>query len=202
MVSSSMLRFAARLSGWAALILVAGVWACGPSGSYVWGRDYRALPPVGPGELIQPGDKVSVRVFGQDPMSIQGQVRPNGKLAVPLLGEFPMAGRAPEVVAEDLKQRLTPFVAAPQVIVVIDEFKLRVTAFGEVRRNGRLALEPPATLLQGLAEAGGLTEFADDSAIFVLRGNHRIRFTYEELATGEPAARTFLLVNGDVIVVE
>ena len=78
---------------------------------------------------------------------------------------------------------------ATHVIVVIEESPTQVTVLGEVRTPGRRALESPATVLDALADAGGLTEFADDDRIFVLRRNERIRFTFDELSRGDGRAR-------------
>jgi protein involved in polysaccharide export with SLBB domain len=86
--------------------------------------------------------------------------------------------------------------------VVVEESTVGVTALGEVRNNGRLVLKPPAVIGDALAVAGGLTEFADESAIFVLRGGQRIRFTYDDIRGGADHARRFLMANGDTIVVE
>lgn len=184
----------------ASLLLVVG---CGPSGPFVWARDVPAAQQSNqnPG-LIGQGDMVNVRVFGQENISVRGRITQNGMLAVPLLGEYPMAGKAPAQVASELEKRLTPFVTAPKVIVVIEESTLTVTALGEVRNNGRHVLQPPAAIADALAVAGGLTEFADESAIFVLRGGQRIRFTYEDVTRGSDHARRFLLAHGDMIVVE
>jgi polysaccharide export outer membrane protein len=135
-------------------------------------------------------------------MSTRGKVRPEGTLALPLLGEYPVAGKHPSVLAAELQKRLAPYVASPHVTVVVEESPVRLTVIGELRRNGVLKMEWPVTLVDALAEAGGLTEFADESAIFVLRGDRRIRFEYEDVVRGTAHARAFFLQTGDVIVVE
>ena len=76
---------------------------------------------------------------------------------------------------------------------------------GEVGSKGNLSIEPPVTLVQALAQAGGLSEFADDSAIFVLRRSpefRRIRFKYEDLLANKGGSGGFQLRAGDVVVVE
>jgi protein involved in polysaccharide export with SLBB domain len=80
-----------------------------------------------------------------------------------------------------------------------------VTLLGEVNTRGAQTLEPPASILQALAQSGGLTEFADESEIFLLRRVpqfQRIRFTYKAIVNNESGAAMFPLRNGDVIVVE
>jgi polysaccharide biosynthesis/export protein len=178
--------------------------ACGSSGPYVWGWQYTgtAAGPVAPLAPIRPGDEVSVRVFGQEPMSVKGTVRPNGTLAVPLLGEWPMAGKHPAQLARELEQRLAPFVTSPHVTVVVESSPVRVTLIGEVGRSGRATLDYPARLVDALADAGGLSEFADSDDIFVLRASDRIRFKYDDIIRGEDYTQRFLLQTGDVVVVE
>src|SRR5690606_18841129 len=117
---------------------------CGPSGPYVWARDVPAAQqPTASQGVIRRGDMVNVRVFGQENMSVRGRVTPSGMLAVPLIGEYPMAGKPPAQVASELEKRLTPYVTAPNVIIAVEESTLTVTALGELRNNGRLVLEPP-----------------------------------------------------------
>jgi polysaccharide export outer membrane protein len=179
------------------------------SAPYVW---VNSLPvePVGDGGggpvTISAGDMVDVQVFGQDAMSTKGEVRSDGTLAIPLLGQVAAAGRRPEELASSLKERLKPYVVSPEVTVVIQESRVLVSMVGEIKAVGVVELRPPATVLQALAMAGGLTDFADRSGIYVLRTiagvTTRIRFRYESLIEADPIAIRFRLKTGDVIVVE
>jgi polysaccharide export outer membrane protein len=166
-------------------------------------------PPALPSdERVTAGDMLNVRVFNQEPMSARGRVRSNGAFALPILGEVPVEGKRPAELARELEVQLEKYIVSPHVNVTIEETApVKVSVVGEVRRAGPLALEAPARVVHALAGAGGVTEFADDSRIFVLRQAasgqvQRIRFTYEELSRGEPHATSFRLHNGDVIVVE
>jgi polysaccharide export outer membrane protein len=100
-------------------------------------------------------------------------------------------------------------VVAPSVAVAIEESApLRITFVGEVRKPGTMKLEGPVNVVQGIANAGGLTEYASSSRIFVVRTAlpsnevQRIRFRYDDLVAGEPHAVAFRLRTGDVVVVE
>lgn len=179
------------------------------SAPFVWVQSYVTEPVkegAGTPLLISPGDIVDVRVFGQDAMSTKGEVRSDGSLAMPLLGQVAVAGRRPEEVAASLKERLVPYINTPEVSVVIQESRVLVSVVGEVKQVGVVELRPPATMLQALAKCGGLTDFADSSGIYVLRTTRgvttRIRFTYEFLTQAEPIATGFRLKTGDVIVIE
>jgi polysaccharide export outer membrane protein len=101
---------------------------------------------------------------------------------------------------------LAQFVQGPHVTVNVDEsHPIVVSVLGEVGHIGSLTLEPSSGLLQGLAQAGGPTDYADKSSIFVLRRTpefRRIRFTYQALLENRGGAALFPLQTGDVIVVE
>jgi polysaccharide export outer membrane protein len=156
-------------------------------------------------------DLISIRVYAQEPMSARGHVRPDGTLSMPLLGEVPVAGKRPTELSHEIEEQLKQrgFVVAPSVTVAIEESApLRITFVGEVRRPGTLKLEGPVNVMQGIANAGGLTEFASGSRIFVVRTGipnrevQRIRFRYDDLVAGEPNSTAFRLRTGDVVVVE
>lgn len=174
---------------------------------YVWvqslPRDQLQLPSDG---RIAVGDVVAVRVFGQEALTTQGRIRPDGTLTLPLLGPTRMAGQRPDELAHALTESFRRYVNEPSVTVVVVDSQVSVTAVGEVRTPGVIALDAPATVIQALARAGGVTEFADESSIFVLRSDahatRRIRFTYDALLAGEAAAGSFQLRSGDVVVVE
>jgi len=88
---------------------------------------------------------------------------------------------------------------------VVESRLLSVPVLGEVGKPGQYTLERGAGLLEALAAAGGLTEYAHRDAIFVLRREPaaaRIRVRFESLARGEARASAFRLKPGDSIVVE
>jgi polysaccharide export outer membrane protein len=184
---------------------VAATAGCAGAGSYVSVND---LPPeeVGSSDyMISPGDTIAVRVFNQDAMSTRARVRSDGKIAVPMVGDVEVAGKAPAAVAHDLETRLKTYVVTPTVTVTVDEFhQPQVAVVGEVSHPGIYNVESTAGVLQALALAGGITDFASHDSIYVLRQypSRRIRFTYEGLTRNEGRAGTFHLRAGDTVVVE
>jgi len=180
---------------------------CGGVGAYTWVNDYAGAEtsPV-TDAIITEGDVVAVRVFGQEAMSAQATIGSNGTIAVPLIGEVPVAGMTTAAASLELQKRAAPFVNEPKVTVVILQSQTRVVVAGEVRRPGTVVLDGATGVLAALANAGGLTEFADGDRVFVLRatpaGTQRIRFRYEELERGVPKATTFQLRTGDQVVAE
>ena len=183
--------------------------ACASTGPYVW---YHDLPrnewDPAPGEyVIGVGDGVSVHVYAQESLTTHTKVRTDGRIALPLVGEVVAAGKHPSALAQEVETRVAQFVQQPHVTVNIDDVQPVVVSFlGEVGHVGTLTLDRSSTtLLQAIAQAGGPTDYADRSKIFVLRKTpefRRIRFTYDDLVENRGSAALFPLRTGDVIVVE
>ena len=177
------------------------------SGSYVWVEVYPVRPEAAKEALlIKPGDVLDVRVLNQDQVSGKARVRSDGKVALPFLNEVQAAGFAPGALAQDLQTRFKSFFTTPVVTVTVEEAKPQpISVMGQVERPGQYALDNASSVLQALALAGGLTEFAKKDRIFVLRAGppqERIRFRYEALVQPRGPAASFRLQGGDVVVVD
>jgi polysaccharide export outer membrane protein len=197
-----------RLSAGAALVLALLSSGCASYGQYMW---YSQLPQdewtVRVEEYtLKVGDAVTVRVFGSETPSLSAKIRSDGRIPMPFAGEIVAAGKHPLQLAKEIETRLKEFLVSPRVSVSVDTASpVVVTVLGEVGNKGNQSLEPPATLLQALAQAGGLSDFADDEAIFVVRRAplpRRIRFTWDALINNTGGAGTFQLRTGDVVVVK
>jgi polysaccharide biosynthesis/export protein len=191
-----------------ALVLAGLSTGCAGAGQYVW---YAEMPAsersaMTSDYIIGVGDTVSIRVYEQDGLSGDVKVRRDGKTAMPLVGEIVVAGKRPLELSSEIETRLKQFIVSPRVTVNIATSQpVSVTTLGEVGRVGALTLEPPARLVEAMAQCGGPGEFADKSKIFVLRQfptYKRIRFTWDAILRNEGGAATFPLRTGDVIVVE
>jgi polysaccharide export outer membrane protein len=191
---ASLLTMAALLAG------------CLHSGPYVWADEFPDVPRPADYQIAS-GDLLSVRVLGHEEMSTRVRVRSDGRISVPFLQDESAAGLTPGALTDKLREDLTQFLNHPVVTVTVEEFKpLTVPVTGEVVRPGVYPLDPPAGVLQALASAGGLSQFAHDDRIYVLRrlaeGMVRIRFKYEALAHLEGRGGTFSLQRDDLVVVE
>jgi len=200
-----------RPEKWAPLCaLLALAPACKHTGDYVWVDDLpQAAPSTEKEYVIQPGDTISVRVWNQDGMSAKARVRQDGKISLPFLNDVEAAGIPPNVLARRLQARLKDFIVNPVVTISLEEPKpIQVSVLGEVTRPGILQLEPGSGVIQALATAGGLNDYASRDGIYVIRQTPeagtplRIRFTYESLTQVRGRAATFRLQSGDVVVVE
>jgi polysaccharide biosynthesis/export protein len=202
---ASVLRVGATLGVLVALIAPAG---CASAGQYVW---FREMPEAERGRaasdyVIGVGDSISIRVYEQEGLSGDAKIRTDGKVALPLAGEIVAAGKRPLELAAEIEALLKQFIVSPRVTVNVLEAKpISVTVLGEVVKVGTLTLEPPARLVEAMAQSGGPGEFADKDRIFVLRhfpAFRRIRFTWDSITHNENGAAAFPLRTGDVIVIE
>lgn len=203
---SRLRRFAARWLAPLAIALPLSSTGCGGAGDYVWADALPASASTPREYRISEGDTLTIRVLNHDALSTQGQVRPDGRLAFPMLGDVQLAGKKPSEVRNELSERLKSFIVSPDVTVSLNDHANLVAVVGEVRTPTVARLAPGWGVLQALASAGGLTELADKDRIFVLRrtakSTLRIRFTYELLTRPEGPASQFPLQTNDVVVVE
>jgi polysaccharide export outer membrane protein len=136
---------------------------------------------------VQAGDLINVQVWDNDKLSSRGRVRSDGRISVPLLNDVAVAGKTPEEIAKEVEQRLASgnLVLRPRVTVLVEEAQpVTVSVLGKVARAGTLQLASGAGVAEALAGAGGLTEFAHEDRIFVLRRTPdpiRVRFTFGSL---------------------
>jgi polysaccharide export outer membrane protein len=198
------------MRGYLVLLVVLLLTACGPGGAWVWVQDLPKQPSTRDvdGYRLAIGDTVSVRVFGQENLSTKSRVRPDGKMAIPIVGDVQFRGRKPSEISAELEAEMKAYVVTPHVTVTVEESQaFTVTVIGEVVRPATVTVDPSAGVLQALAAAGGLSEFADRDRIFVLRKldgrpTLRVRFTFDELKQADPASVGFTLSPGDVVVVD
>ena len=194
----------------ALLTVVAAGPGCKTSGEYVWVDDIPQTPQVADREyVIQAGDTISVRVWGQDNLSSRSRVRPDGRISLPYVPEVQAAGVTPSVLSKKIQASLKDLLVNPVVTVTLDEQRpLQVSVLGEVARPGAFVLDQNPGVLQAIAMAGGMTPFANKDAIMVIRQRpeggapQRIRFSYEALTQIKGRAAAFRLQGGDVVVVE
>jgi polysaccharide export outer membrane protein len=155
--------------------------------------------------LIGPEDVLDISVWKNPELSRKVPVRPDGKVSLPLVNDIQAAGLTPSELREQLAKRLAEFVPTPEVAVIVQEVQsLKVAVVGAVKTPGRFMLKSPATVLECIALAQGLTEFAARDRIVVLRQNGnttlRIPFNYRKVAESSEQ-ENFFVKPGDIIVV-
>jgi polysaccharide export outer membrane protein len=168
----------------------------------------RATSTLTPSQLadyhIVSGDKLRVEVYKDPQLSQSLQVRPDGKITLPLLGDLPAAGSTPIELRDRIAGALKEYVTNPTVtVIVVETVPPMIYVMGEVNNPGSIGMHGPLTVVQALAMAGGFKDFANTKDIRVLRktgrGVQTIAFNYKSAVKGEsdPVA----LMPGDTVIV-
>jgi polysaccharide biosynthesis/export protein len=155
---------------------------------------------------LGPGDKLRIEVYKDAQLSQSVQVRPDGKITLPLVGDLEATGHTPIELRDTITTSLKEYVTNPTVtVIVVEALASKVYVMGEVTHPGTMELHGPTTILQALAMAGGFKEFANTKDVKVLRPNgdrggvQTLKFNYKEVLNGD--ARPFYLRSGDTVVV-
>jgi polysaccharide export outer membrane protein len=163
-----------------------------------------AVPP--PGYIIGPEDVLGIVFWREPEMNGDVTVRPDGKITLPLIGELRAEGLGPEALRDQIMQSAARYMADANVSVVVRQVNSRrVFITGRVTTPGTYTLAGARTVMQIIALAGGLNEYADAKNITVLRvtnGQSRsFKFNYRDVAKGKKLEQNILLQPGDTIVV-
>lgn len=152
-------------------------------------------------------DVLTVNVWREPEMSKQVTVRPDGKISLPLLGEFVAENKTPLQLQDELKKKLETVVTNPEVTVIVDDIKSqKFTIIGEVGKPGSYPLAKPMTVLEAIAVAGGFKDFANPKKMYILRKmkngrTDKIPFNYEAMLKGDNKQAVVELESRDTIVV-
>ncbi len=166
---------------------------------------------------LKPGDVLQIEVLEDASLNRTALVLPDGQISLPLVGSVQAAGRTLSQVQTDLAAQLAlSFATQPTVFVTLSALAERlppaeprtidVFVVGAANAPGRLEMSPGSTLLQAVAQAGGLSPFAAKKRIQLRRtdknGNEKTyRLNFEAIEQGEGAGGAMRVVDGDVIIV-
>ncbi|WP_252730521.1 polysaccharide biosynthesis/export family protein [Colwellia sp. E2M01] len=119
--------------------------------------------------ILGPGDKVEIKVFGQDDLTIETLLGNSGTINYPFLGEISVTGLTVKQVELFIEQGLKgDYLINPSVYVQVLEYR-SFYIHGEVKKPGGYPYHPGMTINQAVALAGGLTERADKSNISLFK---------------------------------
>jgi len=171
--------------------------AAGPLPTTAPSADYR----------LTPGDKLRVEVYKDTQLSQSLQIRPDGKVTLPLLGDIVATDLTPIQLRDRIATGLKEYVTNPVVtVIVVEASPVMVYVMGEVMQPGSIPMRGQMTVLQALAMAGGFREFANTKDIRILRKAagvlktvETIRFNYSDAIKGN--GTPVFLSPGDMVVV-
>lgn len=157
--------------------------------------------------LIAPGDVLEIAIYGEEGLDKRELVvRPDGKVSFPLIGDIQAGGRTTTQVRDEVQDKAKKYIPEAVATVSVRQLgSMQYYVLGKVAKPGMFNVSRPITVLQALALAGGLTIFADEKHIEVVRNKvgriTRLRFNYNEVKHGRHLEQNIMLQRGDTVVV-
>jgi polysaccharide export outer membrane protein len=170
----------------------------------------KALLTVTPDYIIGPEDILEITVWKNADLSKQVQVRPDGRISLPLLGDISAVAKTPVQLTEEISAGLRMYMENPTVSIMIKEVNsYQIYVLGEVNKPGKYPLKSKTTLLQGITVAGGFTAMAARNKIVIFRfskdgggeGLTKFRASYDDIVVRDGSSQNMELKPGDQIVV-
>ncbi len=161
---------------------------------------------VDPGYRLGAEDVLLVSVWKDEQLTREVVVRPDGMFSFPLVGDIQAEDRTVEAVRDDLVKRLTKYISNANVSVAVTKIvSYKVYVVGRVNKPGEYLVGHYTDVLQALSLAGGLTPFAAENDIKVMRRvkgtQQSIPFRYGDLRKGKDLEQNIILRRGDVVMV-
>lgn len=170
------------------------------------GQPAPAVPDMPPADyLIGADDLLTVKVWQDERMSGDVVVRPDGMVTLALINDIRAAGLTPDQLREAVKTAAAKYVQEPTVDVFVKQINSRrVFVTGEVGKPGPYPLSSRVTVMQAIAMAGGLTEYANKGRVTILRTTDDgktvvLRVNYGDILKGKNLHQNYELRNGDVV---
>lgn len=161
---------------------------------------------LNPDYRIGPEDVLEISVWKEEGLKKEVLVRPDGGISFPLAGDLQAAGKTAAELQHEIAQRLEKFMSDPPVsVAVLKVAANRFYVIGRVNKPGEFVAGRYVDVLQGLTMAGGLTPFANENDIKVLRREEGkdivFPFRYADVKKGENLQQNIILRGGDVVLV-
>lgn len=174
--------------------------------------DYPPAPAVAASDdysyHIGPGDNVNIVVWRNPELSMAVPVRPDGKIAAPLIEDLPALGKDPTSLARDIEKALGKFIRDPVVTVIVTGFvgpySEQIRVIGEAAKPQVLPYKQKMTLLDVMIAVGGITDFADGNAASILRaadGGKQYSVRIKDLVKRGDVSANVEMKPGDVLIV-
>lgn len=172
------------------------------------GAAEKSLLIVTPEYIIGPEDVLEITVWKNADLSKQVQVRPDGRISLPLLGDISAVAKTPTQLTEEISTGLRAYMENPTISIMIKDVQsYNIYVLGEVNKPGKFPLKSKTTLLQGITVAGGFTPMAARNKIVVFRftkdgeGQTKLKASYDDIVVRDGSSQNIELKPGDQIVV-
>lgn len=165
-----------------------------------------AADPGDPAYVIGPEDALEISVWRDETLKAATLVRPDGGISFPLAGDFIVAGKTAAQVRDELVKRLSKYIPEPVVTVSVARVSsYRIYVLGRVNKPGDFQVGRNIDVLQALSIAGGMTPFASEDGIQIIRKVDgkpvSIPFDYSRIRKGGDLSQNITLKSGDVLLV-
>jgi polysaccharide export outer membrane protein len=156
--------------------------------------------------VIGPDDQLSIVFWRDKDLTSDVTVRPDGKISLPLLNDVQAAGLTPEQLRARITEDAKRYIEDPTAAVVVRQINSRkVFITGQVNKPGPYPITAPTTVLQLIAMAGGVTDYAKSSEIVVMRVESgkpvSYPFNYKDITKRKNLKQNIELKPGDTVVV-
>lgn len=161
-------------------------------------------PPAG--YVIGADDVLAIVVWREKEMSSEVVVRPDGRISLPLVNDLQAAGLTPDQLRAEVEKAVSKWVKEPDATVIVKTINSRkVSILGNVGKAGTFPLTGEMTVLQLIAQAGGLQEYADAKGIRIMRKENgrdvTLKFNYKDVVKGKNLQQNVSLKPGDTVIV-
>ena len=158
--------------------------------------------------IIGPGDTVNIVVWRNPELSMSVPVRPDGKIAAPLVVDLQAMGKDATTLARDVEKELGKYIRDPVVTVVVTQFvgpySEQIRVVGEAGKPQTLPYKQKMTLLDVMIAVGGLTDFADGNSTTLLRtveGDKQYSVRVADLIKNGDVSANVDMMPGDVLII-
>jgi polysaccharide export outer membrane protein len=158
--------------------------------------------------IIGPGDNVNIVVWRNPELSASVPVRPDWKIATPLVEDLPALGKDPTTLARDIEKALAKYIRDPVVTVIVTGFvgpySEQIRVVGEAAKPQFLPYKQKMTVLDVMIAVGGLTDFADGNQATLLRtseGNKQYSVRLKDLIKRGDVSANVEMKPGDVLII-
>lgn len=156
--------------------------------------------------VIGADDVLQVHFWREQDLSTEVVVRPDGRISLPLLRDVSAMGLTPDELGGRIQALAATYLENPNVTVSVKQINSRrVFITGEVAKPGTYAMGSPITVLQLIALAGGLTPYAKQDRIVIMRttkeGTQTFRFDYKKASQLKDLQSNILLMPGDTVLI-
>ena len=163
-------------------------------------------PAVDPGYRLGAEDVMLISVWKDEQLTREVVVRPDGLFSFPLVGDVEAKDRTVDEIRSELAKRLTKYIPTANVsVALVKVLSYKVYVLGRVNKPGEYLVGHYTDVLQALSMAGGLTPFAAENDIKIVRRvngqQQTFPFWYGHVRKGYDLEQNILLQRGDVVMV-